>query len=159
MSLTYRRAARVILFDPYDRVLLSHDTFDTGDWWVLPGGGVEPGETPDDAARREVCEESGFADVRLGPVVVRHRFQMHFLGLDIDQDEWIFVGWTAGGVPDMAGITVDERTFMGGFQWLSRAELAAITETVYPLGLSGFVASILADGPPAQPWVVSAPPA
>jgi 8-oxo-dGTP diphosphatase len=27
--------------------------------WVPPGGQVEPGETPREAARRELCEETG----------------------------------------------------------------------------------------------------
>lgn len=157
-GLTYRRAARVILFDPDDRVLLSHDADATHDWWVLPGGGLEPGETPAAAALREVQEESGFADVRLGPVVIRNRFQMRFFGLDVDQEEWIFVGWTAGGEPDMAGITAAERTFMGGFRWLSVPELVAVTDAVYPAGLAGYVSTILTDGPPVVPWVVGAPP-
>lgn len=34
--------------------------------WLGPGGHVEPGETPDEAARREVAEETGLAVTLLG---------------------------------------------------------------------------------------------
>jgi 8-oxo-dGTP pyrophosphatase MutT (NUDIX family) len=46
-----------LVFDELDRVLLvAHG--DTGRW-VAPGGSIEPGETPADAAARELWEETG----------------------------------------------------------------------------------------------------
>ena len=49
--------ARVMLVDG-DKVLLIRHTYTPG--WQLPGGGVDPGETIEAAARREVFEETGY---------------------------------------------------------------------------------------------------
>ena len=47
----------VFLFDEQDRVLLERRA-DDGTWCV-PGGSMELGETPEEAARRECLEETG----------------------------------------------------------------------------------------------------
>ncbi|MDI6099065.1 NUDIX domain-containing protein [Actinoplanes sp. NEAU-A12] len=55
-----RRAAAVIVRD--GRVLMMHERsrrFGGGEWWTLPGGGLRPGETAEEALRREVFEETG----------------------------------------------------------------------------------------------------
>jgi 8-oxo-dGTP diphosphatase len=52
-----RTAAGVLFFDADDRVMLVTPTYKAD--WDIPGGGVQPGETPLEGARREVKEELG----------------------------------------------------------------------------------------------------
>jgi 8-oxo-dGTP pyrophosphatase MutT (NUDIX family) len=66
--LRWRRAGRVIVLDPDDRVLLFRydDGPPNGRHWCTPGGGLNDGETYAAGARRELAEETGWTDVPLG---------------------------------------------------------------------------------------------
>ena len=55
-SARFRIAVSAVIFDR-ERVLLAHRR--DIDWWNLPGGGMELGETVDEALHREVREETG----------------------------------------------------------------------------------------------------
>lgn len=60
---TAKQAAGVLFVSPEGRVLLMHrapSEENYGGHWALPGGGAEDGESPDQAARREVEEETGY---------------------------------------------------------------------------------------------------
>jgi 8-oxo-dGTP pyrophosphatase MutT (NUDIX family) len=150
----FRTAGRIALLDPRDRVLLSNDAWGGRSWWCTPGGGVEGGESVEEAAIREVYEETGFTDIELGPLLVRHHWRSVFLDVLIDQDEWIFLGRTQGGTPDPAKLDPLESTFMTGFTWWSIPDLIALDDTVYPEGLGTMIDSALRHGAPAQPFTV-----
>src|SRR6266567_6257010 len=53
----FRIGVFALIFDDQGRVLLGHRR--DIDWWNLPGGGMEAGETVDEAMIREVREETG----------------------------------------------------------------------------------------------------
>lgn len=148
-----RRAGRIVLLDPTNRVLLSHDAWNGNDWWSTPGGGIEEGEDAPTAALREVAEETGFRDVELGPLVMRNHWRDIFYDYVLDQDEWIYLGRTAGGEPDTSGRQGLELEFMLGFTWWTVDELKATTDTVYPAQLAELLTEILASGPPTEPYV------
>ena len=50
-------AAGAVIRDERGRILLQEKNFEPG--WFLPGGGIDPGEHPEDTLVREVAEETG----------------------------------------------------------------------------------------------------
>ena len=55
-----RVGAYAVLVDDRDRILLALWNEGPAPAWTVPGGGVEDGETPEQAAIREVWEETGY---------------------------------------------------------------------------------------------------
>ncbi|MET8475140.1 NUDIX hydrolase [Streptomyces sp. NPDC006422] len=157
-----RKVARVVLLDPEGRILLlhGHEPGDTAnDWWFTPGGGLEGDETREEAALRELAEETGITDVELGPVLWQRICSFPFAGRRWDQDEWYFLARTstvsAGhGEINATGLTDLERRSVAGARWWTCGELAEAHETVYPTRLAGLLKRLLDEGPPSRPEVL-----
>ena len=83
-------AAAVVLFDDSLRVLLVRQNYGSR-LWGIPGGAIEPGESPQEAAVREAREETGLG-VRLDYLVGAYCLRTPRLGL-----RFVFRGTVYGG--------------------------------------------------------------
>ncbi|MBA4082957.1 MAG: DNA mismatch repair protein MutT, partial [Erythrobacter sp.] len=123
-NLRLRPAARLIVLDPEGRALMfRYDVPGRDPFWVTAGGEVDPGETFEDAARRELLEETGIvADpgeqiARMTPEFVTVE------GEQVQADERFFLVRVADTAVSTAGHTELEQRLMTQHRWFTLAEL------------------------------------
>ncbi len=155
-----RPTSRVLLLDPDDRLLL-FQAFPPAGWgndpeiWVPPGGGLNPGESFEDAARREVWEETGLESFELGPCVWTRDAVWHWGERLVDSRERFFLGRTSAFEVHPAALEELELETMGTHRWFSLEEIVAAPELVFvPRALGTLLRPLLSGDVPQEPLVI-----
>ena len=142
-SLRIRRAARIILIDPAQRILLFRfDVSDRPPFWVTAGGECEPSETFEQAAQRELFEETGIrADA--GAQIARTTPKFRTVeGEVVQADERYFLLRVAHASIDTSGHTALEQKVMTQHRWFARNDLFDWPEPVFPETLLDIIDSV-----------------
>ena len=132
---------RGVVLTPDGRLLLQQgqDPFDPSmpPCWFLPGGGIESGESPAEALRRELLEECGLREVEVGPVLWQQHAAFRFAGIDFDQEEHVVLARVPGAV-DIRPTALDAVEVMAfrGARWWPVGEVGATSDVVYPVDLA-----------------------
>ncbi|MEY4320256.1 MAG: hypothetical protein RLZZ471_197 [Actinomycetota bacterium] len=143
----HRETARVLLVDSESRIFLLKTHFDPEvqlpPRWITPGGGIDAGESPIEAAIRELHEETGILvdpeDLgpqiwqtegiwRWGDGINQHSYVDYFFQLTVDEF-----------VLDDSNWTDDERRDVLEHRWWKLSDLIESGESVGPVGLVEFL--------------------
>lgn len=150
---TERQTARALIVNPKQEVLLISVSLPwmTSPTWTMPGGGIEPGETAEECARREIYEETGFShqgDMQPcwhGTIEFEHQgkmFRVH---------EQYFVARVAESfTPTMAKMLDYEKDFSLEISWCASDLLLSPDVYCSPKPIPNMLQRVLTDQLPQQ---------
>lgn len=152
-----RHASRIVVLDAIGRVLLfriSPGFVEHDELWITPGGGLERGESHEQAARRELQEETGFA----WPGTVRqiwtrsHQFVWKGERLEARENYYLCRLTDASPAPEMTDDR--EREVIAQYRWWTAAEVQQAKAVFAPRRLGELLHPLLAGILPEPPLYI-----
>jgi 8-oxo-dGTP pyrophosphatase MutT (NUDIX family) len=123
-----------LVIAPDERLLLFRFTPEDGrpPFWCTPGGALDPGESFEEAARRELFEETGMTAPISGCIETRHIRFITLEGVEVDAEERYFIVRAPHATVASDGHTELERRVMQSHRWWTPAELETCPEQWFP---------------------------
>ncbi len=152
MEIFKREAARGVIVTPQGELLLMRMRLPRLELWITPGGGIDSGETPEAALRRELLEETALDTDVIGPHLWSRTVRFTAGGAAFEQRESFFLIQTRKYEPRFMGMPGDkERDLLGEFRWWRAGEIIDSNEIFAPRQVGELLADLLRHGVPKTP--------
>ena len=152
-KITERHAARAILLTDRNEVLLMRMDFPWQDehLWILPGGGIESGESPEQAVEREIFEETGARNLNIGPIVWHREFLVEARATLMKQ-RYLLVRCERFE-PVATALLGAEQDWLQEYRWWTVDELISTRDlNVEPANVGAGIEQLITQGPPPGPF-------
>jgi 8-oxo-dGTP pyrophosphatase MutT (NUDIX family) len=148
-----RLAVRIILLDDTNRLLLVRfeDSSRQVSWWAAPGGALKPGESHEEALKREILEETGHHLSDSGSWIWTREHVFEFEGQQYRQHERFYSTRTHAFEPVIHGLEPYEKAYFRSLRWWTVAELEATRDELSPRQLPLLIRRLVEEGPPPEP--------
>ena len=162
MYMPIRKSINILLLNEENELLLMHaddpsttspDGVYHGPFWFPVGGKIEEGESVQEAAIRELHEETGIApeDVELGPIVWHGEFDLILCGTMQRLNQRFLVAKTTQNTISHANLTREEQAVIKKAAWFSLEKLKNCPEVIFPVVLPDYLPDILSGNYPEVP--------
>jgi 8-oxo-dGTP pyrophosphatase MutT (NUDIX family) len=142
---------RLLLFHIHDGISLHANRPDLTVYWLTPGGGLEPDESFEQAAQRELWEETGLHVEALGPWVWTGKRMLNLKRGQTQIQERFFVAHVVEATVSINNLLPYEQVTHRAFRWWTLGELEASSDLFLPPALPTLIRPVLHGDFPSAP--------